>query len=977
MRRPARPPDRDCYDRQRPPHGGTCGGTTDESGREAAGESGREAAGESGREAAGESGRKTTDEGGWGPTLAWDDRAVSVAVSYVLALGITAILISGLLVASSDYLEDERQRATVQELDDLGNELAGAFADADRLSRSGGETSLTVERPTRIAGSDYTVEIRHGPICSTPSESDCLHLQSAADNVSITVPLANRSRVSLSPGDGHWQVGSSATGSPGDSTLGTDVEVQPNIGIGRGVDGSSDGDTVDPRNRDPIAGFTFSPGYPTLGEQVQFRNDTKDLDGRIVAYEWDVNDDGTVDGTSPRLNYTFTRPGKYDVRLMIEDNNGATANVTKTVSVSGLVYENDAVAADLDGDGTAGAINFTVRNEFDEVQDGLDDDEVTLLNALIDPEDGNVDQLYEPGGRYDEEIIVSGSRDGARDLSNGVETGVPPGGLIVELRDDGERFPQVAGGGGIGRFTLASFDEDMDGEAVDIVLRYRVNGTRYTSEFTLLPGTGIADPDAAFDYAPTTPGTDETVTLNASDSTASAGSITDYSWTLPNGTTLTGPTREQIDVTFDSPGAKNVTLTVTDSAGRTDSVTEQIIVTGGASNLRVNFQPESAPTPSGYVADTGEAYGVRDNGYSYGWDTDNFEVRDRGVAGDERYDTLNHMQLGGTHSWEAAVPDGTYRVRVVAGDPDFTDQVNSLRIENVVVDDPEGSGVGNNDNFDDYVVTTEVTDGQLTISPTGDAKNAKLAFVEIEQMSNDGTVAESGGRAVVEAEHYRRNVTAEFDDGDRRHRWGVRSGSDASNSGYAVAVPNVGENEGDTTDGARLDYVADFDQTGTYYVWVRARGPSGNDDSVHVGLDGSPETYGGLGLSPGGAGWDWTNEVGGNRVTVTVSSSGTHTLSLWMREDGTEVDKLLVTSNASYTPSDEGPPESPPAALGGSGPVFAPTDAPTATVASAEWTLPAGTSGSRTPPARTSQNTASPAGESPTVADTRGVISDA
>ena len=897
MRRPAQPPDRDRLDRRR-------------------------ALGDRRQVEA------SNDETGGQRAFVLDDRATSVAVSYVLALGITAILISGLLVASSDYLEGERQRATIQELDGLGNRLAAALTDADRLSRSGGETNLTVERPGRIAGSDYTVEIRRGPICATPSEADCLHLRTATDNVSITIPLANRSRVALSRGDGHWEVSSPATGTAGDSPLGTDVEVRPNIGIGQGVEGSSEGDTVDPRNRDPISGFTFSPGYPTLGETVKFRNDTKDLDGEIVAYEWDVFNDGTVDATGPRLNYTFPRPGKYEVRLMVEDDNGATANVTKAVSVSGLIYENDAAAVDLDGDESEDEVTFTVRNRFDDSTDGIDYDNATLLNALIDPEDDGVDELREPNNGYEEEIVVDASRDGVRDLDNGVETVVPPGGIIVELRDGSDPFPRVAGEGGTGEFQLTSFNRDMNGEPVDIVLRYRVNGTRYTSEFTLLPGAGSADPDAEFDYAPTMPETDETVTLDASASTAFTGSITEYSWTLPDGTTLTGPAREQVDVSFDSPGVQNVTLTVTDSDGQTDSVTEQVTVVGPTADLRVNFQPESAPTPSGFVADTGDRYDVRDNGLTYGWTADNFETRDRGVASDRRYDTLNHMQLGGTYSWEASVPNGTYRVRVVAGDPDFTDQVNSLRVEDVVVEDPEGTDVGSNDNFDDYVVTTEVTDGRLTISPTTDAENAKLAFVTFSQVSADGTVRESGGEAVIEAEHYRRNVTAEDDaDGDGpnevRHRFASFPDADASGDEGVVVVPNVGENEGDTTNGARLDYEVEFSQTGTYYVWVRARGPSGSDDSVHVGLDGSPATYGGLGMSPDGGGWDWTNEVDGTRVTVSVGSTGTHTLSLWMREDGTEVDKLVVTTNASYTPSDEGPPESPPAALGATGPVFA------------------------------------------------------
>ncbi|MCI0464734.1 MAG: hypothetical protein L0Z62_48035, partial [Gemmataceae bacterium] len=44
---------------------------------------------------------------------------------------------------------------------------------------------------------------------------------------------------------------------------------------------------------------------------------------------------------------------------------------------------------------------------------------------------------------------------------------------------------------------------------------------------------------------------------------------------------------------------------------------------------------------------------------------------------------------------------------------------------------------------------------------------------------------------------------------------------------------------------------------------------------------------------------------------------GLHTVNLWMREDGTVVDKLLLTTNAAYTPTGLGPTQSPPA----SGPV--------------------------------------------------------
>lgn len=44
-------------------------------------------------------------------TLPADDRAVSSAVTHALALGITAILMSGLLIAAGTMLDDQRENS--------------------------------------------------------------------------------------------------------------------------------------------------------------------------------------------------------------------------------------------------------------------------------------------------------------------------------------------------------------------------------------------------------------------------------------------------------------------------------------------------------------------------------------------------------------------------------------------------------------------------------------------------------------------------------------------------------------------------------------------------------------------------------------------------------------------------------------------------------------------------------------------------
>jgi hypothetical protein len=46
-------------------------------------------------------------------------------------------------------------------------------------------------------------------------------------------------------------------------------------------------------------------------------------------------------------------------------------------------------------------------------------------------------------------------------------------------------------------------------------------------------------------------------------------------------------------------------------------------------------------------------------------------------------------------------------------------------------------------------------------------------------------------------------------------------------------------------------------------------------------------------------------------ATFNVATSGVHTVNVWMREDGFKIDKLVITTNASYVPSGAGPAEGP------------------------------------------------------------------
>jgi glucose/arabinose dehydrogenase len=188
-------------------------------------------------------------------------------------------------------------------------------------------------------------------------------------------------------------------------------------------------------------------------------------------------------------------------------------------------------------------------------------------------------------------------------------------------------------------------------------------------------------------------------------------------------------------------------------------------------------------------------------------------------------------------------------------------------------------------------ITVPATDTTFTATFTGGVN----AFVE------------SAGQVVIEAEHF--TGTAAGTGGASGSTWSEQTLSGASGT-VLVALPDSGINTADTTNGPRRDYAVKFSTTGTYEVWIRLRGPTSASDSIHAGLNGTLATTGGQGISNGTT-LGWKNVVGTTRVTVNVATAGVATVNLWMREDGVQVDKLLLTKDTALTPTGTGPAESP------------------------------------------------------------------
>jgi glucose/arabinose dehydrogenase len=147
----------------------------------------------------------------------------------------------------------------------------------------------------------------------------------------------------------------------------------------------------------------------------------------------------------------------------------------------------------------------------------------------------------------------------------------------------------------------------------------------------------------------------------------------------------------------------------------------------------VNFQPASAPPVTGYYVDSGDVYGDRGNGYTYGWNASTSSAvydRNSSRSPDQRYDTLIQTQHFSNPNavWEIAVANGNYAVRVVAGDPMSHNSVYEVAVEGVLTLDGTPTETSR---WVEGTKTVAVSDGRLTISSAAGASNNKLCFVEI------------------------------------------------------------------------------------------------------------------------------------------------------------------------------------------------------------------------------------------------------
>jgi hypothetical protein len=112
---------------------------------------------------------------------------------------------------------------------------------------------------------------------------------------------------------------------------------------------------------------TIASATPLLSTfPVDFTGSGTDTDGTIVKYEWDFENDGTFDYSSPttaNTSHTYTIPGSYTAKLRVTDNSGGVGLAAIQLSIASPVYVSHSTGAD-GNNGTIGSPVLSISDAY-------------------------------------------------------------------------------------------------------------------------------------------------------------------------------------------------------------------------------------------------------------------------------------------------------------------------------------------------------------------------------------------------------------------------------------------------------------------------------------------------------------------------------------------------------------------------------------------------------------------------------------
>ncbi|MDF0717410.1 PKD domain-containing protein [Muricauda sp. 334s03] len=362
-----------------------------------------------------------------------------------------------------------------------------------------------------------------------------------------------------------------------------------------------------------VASADITEGEATL--EVIFDGSGSTDDIQIESYAWDFGDSNTATEQNP--THSYTTPGIYTAVLTVTDIEGLTDTAELTITVNQPNEAPTAVAMASQESGPA-----PLQVEF--MSAGSSDD-IGIISYAWDFGDGgtstesNPTYIFNTTGVYDVVLTVTdgGGLTGTDTITITV-TNQDPIAVIAATPDNGEAPLEVSftGSGSTDNIAVDSYAWDFGDGATsteaDPVHTYTDPGN-YNAELTVTDNEGATAtvsvliqvtqvggnqaPEAVATANPTEGKAPLPVIFNAGGSSDDVG-IDSYFWEFSDGRTSV---QMNPVLTFENAGTYDATLTVTDEAGLSDSVTIQIVVTEAVGNQApeaiVTATPENGNAP--------------------------------------------------------------------------------------------------------------------------------------------------------------------------------------------------------------------------------------------------------------------------------------------------------------------------------------------------------------------------------------------
>ena len=698
-------------------------------------------------------------------------------------------------------------------------------------------------------------------------------------------------------------------------------------------------------NQPPDAAFTFTTNSLT----ASFTDQSNDTDGTINSYSWNFGDGNTNDTSNPAPSHTYANGGAYSVTLTVTDDDGAQDSATQDVIVSA---GNSAPVANFTfSEGTEEyQINFTSTSSDPDPNGFVDIFEWNFGDGtILDGFDETPSHTYTAAGTYTVRLTVTDNL-GLTDwiekdvvvTSSGGGTGAfleSTGMVVMEAENaqtftsgSGDSWTQVTSAGGYsGTAALQALPDNgtliNNGYAAsspEILFDVKFSqGGQYWVWVRMWAADDYANSiHAGYDGSETSTAQamEQTVynswqwTKNRKFSTenayinATTGLHTISIWMREDGVYI-----DKVLLTDDPayvPSGQGPTESPRDDAGGNQAPTAAFTFT--TDGLTADFESQSSD-PEGSTLTHAWNFGDNSNGsnapvsHTYAasgtYDVTLTVTDDQGAS----HSTTQQVTVSGgnqppTASFTVVTTDLTATFTNTSSDPD------PGFIQSYAWDFGDGSVSSDTSPSHTYGTSNTYT-VELTVTDNDGAQHSVSQSVTVSDGTETGAFLEAGGLLVMEAENAQ--LLTQGTGGDT---WtSVTTAGGFSGAAALQALPNNGTwiNDGYSSSSPEMRFDVKFNQGGQYWVWVRMWAAADSDNSVHAGYNGTETSTAKAMEQSVYNSWQWTR----NRKDVTEDAylnvgTGYQSISIWMREDGVYIDKVLLTDNPNYTPSGLGPVES-------------------------------------------------------------------